>query len=238
MVEKKRYEKVRGVYEPLYEEIEFSKVWGKHEFTDDECRRLLKGEQITFLAMSNAGMSYVATGSLEYQTFEGKSYWGFKRNFETKDNDRKRDIDMAAKTKLFAKKEKISGVYTPTNEFVQFNRKWAGHLFDDDECRQLLNGLPVTFTAVSSKGEPFTVTGSLRQQEYNDKTYWGFSRDMDALPSEWQGHRFTHQEMEDLLNGDTIYIPDAVSRRTNRPLRCTLCFTEVNGRKKLVPVRV
>lgn len=230
--------KIRGIYEPLNEEIDFKAVWGKHEFTDDELKKLLKGESVTFLAESNAGMSYIATGRLEYQAYNGKLFWGFKRDLETGDNDRTRDRELSLNSKLFQKKEKIKGVYTPTNEIVQFNRKWAGHQFNDDECRQLLNGLSITFTAVSRNGQLFTVTGSLQQQKYKGKDYWGFARDADAIPNEWQGHRFTKQELEELRNGDTIYIPDAVSSRSNRPLRCTLCYTQVNGRKKLVPVRV
>lgn len=234
----KKSKKIKGIYKPLNEEIEFKKSWGNHEFTDDECRKLLKGEPVTFLAVSNAGMSYIATGTLEYQSYKGKSFWGFKRSLETADNDKKRDRDLSSSSRLFPQNEKMGGVYTPTNELVHFNRKWSGHFFNDDECRQLLNGLSVTFTAYSRNGQPFTVTGSLQQQKYNGREYWGFERDTEAIPSEWQGHRFTAQELEELRNGDTIYIPDAVSSRSSRPLRCTLCYTQINGRKKLMPVRV
>lgn len=234
----KEHKKIRGVYEPQNEEIDFKAFWGKHEFTPDECRKLLKGESITFLTESGTGMSYIATGRLEYQSYKGKAFWGFKRILEKEDNDITKNKDLSRKSKLFEEKEKIRGVYTPTNEIVQFKRKWAGHLFSEDECRQLLNGLSVTFTAVSGNGQPFIVTGSLQQQKYKGKDYWGFARDVEAIPSEWQGHRFTAQEMEELRNGDTIYIPDAVSSRSNKPLRCTLCYTQVNGKKRLVPVRV
>ena len=125
----KKSRKVRGVYEPLNEEIEFKTFWGNHEFTDEECKKLLKGRPVTFLATSNTGMSYIATGKLEYQSYKGKNFWGFKRNLETEENDRTRDRELSLDSKLFQKKEKITGVYTPTNEIVQFNRKWAGHLF-------------------------------------------------------------------------------------------------------------
>ncbi len=93
--------KIKGVYEPLNEEIDFKAFWGNHEFNDDELKKLLKGESITFLAESNAGMSYIATGKLEYQSYKGKEFWGFKRNLETKDNDRIRDRDLSQKSKLF-----------------------------------------------------------------------------------------------------------------------------------------
>lgn len=234
----KKSRKIRGIYKPLNEEIEFKASWGNHEFTDEECKRLLKGGEVTFLAKSSAGMSYIASGKLEYQSYKGKTFWGFKRDVKTKDNDKIRDKDLALNSKLFSENEKMKGVYTPTNEIVQFNRKWAGHHFNDDECRQLLSGLSVTFTAFSRNGRQFTVTGSLKQQKYKGKNYWGFARDVDAIPNEWQGHRFTKQEMEELRNGDVIYIPDAVSTRSKRPLRCTLCYTQVDGKKKLVPVRV
>lgn len=233
--EKKR---VQGVYEPLNEEIRFKTIWGTHEFTDIECEKLLMGENVTFLAKSSTGRNYVAKGKLEYQEYNDKQFWGFKRNHETENNDKKKDIETSKDTKIFSEREKIKGVYAPTNEFVQFNRKWAGHTFNDSECKQLLSGLSVTFTAISKKGELYSVTGSLKQQNYNGKHYWGFAKDLDAVPKSWQGHVFTDDEINELLNGDVIYIPDAVSQKTNRPLRCTLCYTEVNGRKRLVPVRV
>lgn len=181
----KKPKKIRGVYEPLNEEIEFKTSWGNHEFTNEECKKLLKGRPVTFLARSGAGMSYIASGKLEYQSYKGKTFWGFKRDVETKDNDKIRDRDLSLNSRLFSTNEKMKGVYTPTNEIVQFNRKWAGHQFDDDECRQLLNGLSITFTAFSKNGQQFTVTGSLQQQQkYKGKNYWGFARDVDTIPNE------------------------------------------------------
>ena len=58
--------------------VAFKKVWGTHEFTDDETARLLAGEQIEFSATSKAGNPYVAKGSLADGTFKGRAYVGFQ----------------------------------------------------------------------------------------------------------------------------------------------------------------
>ena len=60
--------------------IRFKRAWGGHEFTDEECKQLLAGKEISFEAVSKAGTTYTAKGKLSKQTYNGVSFVGFELN--------------------------------------------------------------------------------------------------------------------------------------------------------------
>lgn len=74
-------EKVTGEYTPTAEEVKFNREWGGHRFTEEEIKKLLDGEEISFDAKSKKGNEYTAKGKLEEQTFNGHKFWGFKPDF-------------------------------------------------------------------------------------------------------------------------------------------------------------
>lgn len=63
------------------QKIRFKRVWSGHRFTDEECAALLAGGEISFPAKSKSGNDYVAVGKLAKQTYNGRSYVGFKADF-------------------------------------------------------------------------------------------------------------------------------------------------------------
>lgn len=72
--------------------VSFNKVWGGHEFTDEECVALLHGETITLRdCISKSGKTFGCYGKLEQQDFNGHSFWGFKRT-EWLNEDRVPDV--------------------------------------------------------------------------------------------------------------------------------------------------
>lgn len=149
-------EKLSGVYAPTGVRIEFPKAFSGHEFTDDEARRLLAGEIISFQAVSKAGKDYTATGKLSEQTFKGKKFWGFALE------DRPVDPD------------KVEGLYKKKTK-IRFKRSFGGHTFTDQEVQDLLDGKEISFQAVSKAGKEYTATGKLKQQTYNGTKFWGFA---------------------------------------------------------------
>lgn len=72
---KEKYEVTSGKFKGK----SFTREWGGHTFTDDECEKLAAGEEIEFTAKSQAGNEYVARGSLAVQEYNGHKYLGFKR---------------------------------------------------------------------------------------------------------------------------------------------------------------
>ena len=132
-------------------------------------------------------------------------------------------------------KEKVTGVYVPTAMQVRFNREWGGHRFTDEEVQRLLNGEKIEFDTVSKAGKPYTARGQLAENEYNGSTFWGFTLDGNSVPNEWCGHVFTEEEKKALMDGGTVYVQDAVSKKTGKMFSTTLSFKEEDGRKRLVP---
>lgn len=122
-------------------------------------------------------------------------------------------------------KEKVKGIFSPSNTEVIFSREWSGHRFSDEEIIKLLQGETIVIKAQSKNGAVYNVTGNLAEQEYNKKKYWGFNKikaepeNMDdyivgifipqnievRFKKEWGGHIFTEDEIGKLLNGDEIF---------------------------------
>ena len=62
--------------------VKVKRFWGGHRFTDEEVKKLLDGEGISFEATSKTkGTIYTASGKLAEQTFEGRTFVGFKPEF-------------------------------------------------------------------------------------------------------------------------------------------------------------
>ena len=71
---------VRGVFKK--ENVTFKGSWSDHVFTEDEVNRLLAGETITITYTSKKdGNPVQASGKLEWQTYQGKKFLGFKADF-------------------------------------------------------------------------------------------------------------------------------------------------------------
>jgi DNA topoisomerase-3 len=142
-------------------------------------------------------------------------------------------------------KEKFKGVWSKTDETVVFSREWGGHRFTDEECRTLLAGEEVAFSATSATGEPFDVYGVLGRLYSNGKAYVGFKKlgfgkkgaDGRPLPpQQWCGHTFTAAEFQALKEGRTVDADDFVSKRTKKTYPTTVRFGRAkDGQYKIIP---
>lgn len=83
--------------------------------------------------------------------------------------------------KKYPTKEKASGTYTGEDknkgESVSFNKEWSGHTFTDEEVELLLKGEEIEIEAISKKGKPYKVSGTLAKQKYKGNEFWGFKPD-------------------------------------------------------------
>lgn len=62
------------------EAVKSKRVWSGYRFTDDECERLLSGEEIEIEAVSSrTGKPFKCVGKLANLTYNGVSYVGFER---------------------------------------------------------------------------------------------------------------------------------------------------------------
>ena len=64
------------------QEIKFKRHWGGHDFSDEEIADLLAGKEISFDTVSKrTGKEYTARGTLEKQSYKGRTFYGFKADF-------------------------------------------------------------------------------------------------------------------------------------------------------------
>lgn len=137
------------------------------------------------------------------------------------------------------KKEKATGVYTPTGDTISFNREFSTHRFTDAEVDELLAGNVVNIKLTAKSGSKYTVDGKLEEGEYKGHKFWGYQPDWDtrefeeSFPQkekvegtytptgdkvkfnrEWGGHTFTDDEVKQLLNGEVVSF-DAISKSGN-----------------------
>lgn len=83
-------EKYTGVWNG--KEVSFTRNFATHRFTDEECERLLAGEEIEIKGLRRKnGKTYSVKGKLEQQTYEGHDYVGFKGSEFTV--DKRKDTD-------------------------------------------------------------------------------------------------------------------------------------------------
>ena len=104
---------------------------------------------------------------------------------------------------------------------ININRVWGGHRFTDSELKHLENGETIHIQAKKANGDEFECDGNIQKQEYNGFDFWGFKM-QPFKPKEkaegifagikikfnrvWGGHRFTDEEVQKLLAGETIHI--------------------------------
>lgn len=70
-------ERVDGIYQPTSESINFSRIFGKHKFTDEEIKLLLQGQKIEVKCKSKNGRDLIVAGKLGKKIYKGKEFWGF-----------------------------------------------------------------------------------------------------------------------------------------------------------------
>ena len=153
------------------QQVSFKKSWSGHDFTDDECQRLLAGEVIEIDAVSSkTNKTYTVKGSLGIGTFKGRKFIGFQPDFSAPTSK--------APANNGAGPERFKGVWAQTGEEVAIKKVWGGHTFTDAEIKALLEGEVISFDATSARTKKsYTAKGKLEVQTYEGRQFVGFKAD-------------------------------------------------------------
>jgi len=83
MAEKEYY---HGIYKGI-EEIRFNRLFRGYKFTDEECERLLAGDELIVrnLVSQSSGKTYHVRARLALLEYEGHPYWGIESEFYNDD---------------------------------------------------------------------------------------------------------------------------------------------------------
>lgn len=124
MAKKKQELPVSDKYAGVFngKEIKFKREFGGHKFSDEECEALLSGAEISFEATSKAGKPYTCYGSLAEQSF----------------------------TNSEGKEIKFFG-FKPDFDTKRIPAKFIGHVFSEEEIKELEKGGTVYATDLMSK---------------------------------------------------------------------------------------
>lgn len=142
---------------------------------------------------------------------------------------------MGLKEQAVVEKERATGVWAKTGEDVTFGRVWSGHRFDQAEVDALLADDEISFVATARNGKSFDVFGRLTQQTFKGKKFVGFEklgfgkRDANGNvlpPASWCGHKFSPDEVKDLMAGKPVEASDFVSAKTGNNFSCVVNFKE------------
>lgn len=138
-------------------EIRFKRSYMTHSFTDDECKRLLAGENLEINVRNKSGEKMTLTGELEKQKApNGAEFYGYKAVFPLREG---------------YVKGKFKG------KGIEFNGTFADHTFTDEELKKLLAGDVINIEFTTKKGKKMKVDGQLKKQTYEGNSYYGFKPD-------------------------------------------------------------
>lgn len=178
IVEYQEKEKFQGTWNGKV--VSFNRVFGGHRFTDDECARLCKGEQITIEITTKSGGTAKMTGGLADQTYNGHDFVGFKGAFDpvpgswcghTFTDEERRILKSGGSVYVKGLKSKAGKVFDAELTLVPDDkggqrigfsddvpREWCKHEFTEKERETLRNGGTVFVEgAISRKGNTFDV---------------------------------------------------------------------------------
>lgn len=132
-------EKYEGIWSVTGKTIRFTREWGGHRFTDEECEDLLSGKEINVNGLvSKSGSTYGVKGKLSELEYNGHKYVGFERTG-------------------FA--DSANGV----------PKAWCGHTFTDDEKTKLEAGEVVHVEGLVSKKTGGTFNADLSYDKNEKK---------------------------------------------------------------------
>ena len=105
--------------------IKFSRVFGSYRFSDEECKELLDGKEITFEFVTSNGEEKTVIGNLQKQEYQGFLFYGFKTlGWSLGDEVFKHKLTPEEKKQLVAGEwVYIEGMYSPKKN--KFYSAWV-----------------------------------------------------------------------------------------------------------------
>lgn len=132
--------KVKGYWKKTGKLIEIKNAWSNHEFTPPELEALFNDETIEIVAVNKSGKSFIVSGKLEEQEFNGHKYIGFKPDFS-----KSTPTSTSTTTSTSGTSYKNYKVITVDGEEALFNSIVCGKQLSDLEMYILALGGTISF---------------------------------------------------------------------------------------------
>lgn len=205
---------------PCGEPVRFKRVWAGHRFSDRETSQLIAGMEVRVTTEFTRGV----IGSLEWQTYKGREYYGFSPWAHEAYN----------------------------RENAPFPQSWNNHVFTEEEEAMLRTGMKVLLVCVSNRsGSTYAVHVSFAWVTgKNGESKWGIEPHFDEFHQKAESftrqncpfkpvfatRTLTQKEIEHVRAGGAI--PYRGVSKAGRPYDCHLMLvldTERSGRWALKP---
>lgn len=194
----RKFDRIYGMYEG--QKVSFKGSAYGHEFTDEEAKKLLSGEQISFTYADKYGNQKYMAGKLEWGEYKDKPVLSFQKDVEkikamesdaalrmkAPENDDPKEWAQGAHMgegdfEITRQGNRIRGVYEEYCRSIK--NSWGGHEFTDEEAKKLFAGEKISFEYVDSNGVARTASGGLEWQkiEGTDRTFLGFKSDLTKM---------------------------------------------------------
>lgn len=203
---------------------QMKRVFSGHRFTDQEANALAHGETIAMHGIKAKGKKWFVKGKAGLNQYKGKKYFGFcVEQFRP-------DVEM---------------ITMADGSGRQMKRVFCGHRFTDQEADALAHGKTIVIHNVKAKGQLYKVTGKAGACQYNNHKYFGFvvqkfefehpvekvkAANGATFKRKFGGHRFTDNEVKELLAGKTITIK-LQGRNGSYTMTGKLAWQVYNGHK-------
>lgn len=202
-------EKYQGEW--MGDPVSFTRTWGDHRFTDEECEALCRGEEIEFVSHGMYGDRTVK-GKLAQMEYKGVNYVGFQKEEEADPN-------------------RYHGMWNGQN--VSFKRSvWKdAYVFSDAECADLCAGKTLSVmingqygakqvnaslaNMTTSDGHPYIgIKLEYPGQSSNSADYYSGTWNGKSVRfrREWRGHKLTDHECENLCAGKEVTVRNVKSQ--------------------------
>ena len=130
-------DRIQGVWNG--KNILIKKEWGGHTWTQDELKQLFAGKEVSIEGLTSSnGSTYGVKGKLMEQTYKGKKYVGFKV------------VDyLNGKENTTSDNDYITGTWR--GKTVSIKSSWNGHIWTEEEVRNLFAGREISVYGFKSK---------------------------------------------------------------------------------------
>ena len=186
-------------------------LYDTKEFVEDLERYIEPTDELSAVLLENGQLKAVSQSTLWYG-FRGLNVKLFLSEWR----------DKLAELNQF-QKEKVTGKFE--GKTITISRQYGDHRFTDQELRDLYEGKEISITFTTQWGNSKTITGKLDKKDWPEKEiiFWGFisksveEKESNFIEGVYKGqqikfknsfsdHKYTEDEINKLLNGESIYI--------------------------------
>lgn len=136
------------------QEIRFKRKYMDYPFSDEECKALLAGENLSIVVTNRDGNKITLTGVLEKQSINGgPEFYGYKGVFPVREGY-------------------VRGMWK--GQEITIKGSFSDHVFTETELERLFDDKAIVISYTGKNGDTQQVDGKIEKQSYQGRPFFGF----------------------------------------------------------------